>query len=226
MQKHLTLRGVQIPDDPQIITPQVKRSILAGRYERDEVGGLPKFIQADDRVVELGAGIGFISTFLYTQLGVSKLTCIEANPSLCEFIGRVHRANDATGLNVLNTVAVGASEVAGKSRFYLREPFWSSSLDPEPEYKKSIEVDKIPLSDVLRETRANVLIVDIEGGERTLFDDIDLVGIQKIYLEVHTRKIGLRGIQSCFDSLSALGFAYDQRVSCGGSVLFRRVRKQ
>lgn len=226
MQDHLTLRGVNIPDDPQIITPQVKRSILAERYEKDEVTGLPKFIDPDDRVVELGAGIGFISSFLVTQLGVRHAMCVEANPSLCAFIGQVHEANGISDVNVLNAVALSDTQEPGTATFYIREPFWSSSLDPTPEYVKEVSVPKQYLSGILRDFDANTLIVDIEGGEKFLFDGADLVNVQKVYLEVHTRKIGLRGIKACFDTLSGLGFAYDQRVSRGGSVLFRRIGRR
>ncbi|WP_142637119.1 FkbM family methyltransferase [Ruegeria faecimaris] len=226
MQNNLSLRGVTIPDDPQIITPKVKRSILAERYEKDEVTGLPKFIDPKDRVVELGAGIGFISSYLVTQLGVRHAMCIEANPTLCEFIGRVHKANDIANVEVVNAVALGDTRVPGTARFYIREPFWSSSLDPDPDYVSEVSVPERPLSEILRDFEANVLIVDIEGGEKFLFDGVDLVNVQKVYLEVHTRKIGLHGIKACFDHLSALGFAYDQRVSSGGSVLFRRVRRR
>ncbi|NVO57644.1 FkbM family methyltransferase [Rhodobacteraceae bacterium B1Z28] len=226
MQDHFTLRGVRIPNDPQIITPQVKRSILAERYEKDEVTGLPKFIDPKDRVVELGAGIGFISSFLVTQLGVRNAMCIEANPTLCEFIGRVHQANGMSNVDVLNAVALSDTQTLGTANFYVREPFWSSSLDPEPEYVKEVDVPKHYLSTLLREFDANTLIVDIEGGEKVLFDGADLVNVQKVYLEVHTRKIGLRGIKACFDALSDLGFAYDQRVSSGGSVLFRRIGRR
>ncbi|MBO9447682.1 FkbM family methyltransferase [Ruegeria sp. R14_0] len=224
MHDNLSLRGVEIPDDPQIITQKVKRSILAERYEKDEVNGLPKFIDPKDRVVELGAGIGFVSSFLVTQMGVRHVMCIEANPVLCGFIGRVHEANDISGVDVLNAVARTDGQETGTARFYVREPFWSSSLDQSPDYVKEIDVPEHQLSDLLRDFDANVLIVDIEGGEAHLFDGADLANVQKVYLEVHTRKIGMRGIKKCFDDLSALGFAYDQRVSCGGSVLFRRVR--
>lgn len=226
MQDHFTLRGVNIPNDPRIITPQVRRSIVAERYEKDEVTGLPKFIDPEDRVVELGAGIGFISSFLVTQLGVRRAMCIEANPTLCDFIGTVHQANGIKDVKVLNAVALSDTQPLGTANFYIREPFWSSSLDPEPEFVREVEVPKYHLSGLLRDFDANVLIVDIEGGEKVLFDGADLVGVHKVYLEVHTRKIGLRGIKACFDALSDLGFAYDQRVSSGGSVLFRRIRRR
>ena len=66
----------------------------------------------------------------------------------------------------------------------------------------------------------------IFGGEVDLFDPLDLSGVNKVYLEIHTRKIGLVGIRSCFDALSKQDFAYDQKVSSAGAVLFRKIPKR
>ena len=225
MSKMLQIQGLSIPYDPAIITPKIAQSIERGRYERDEVNGTPKFIKPDDRVIELGAGIGFISSFLARNLKVKDILCIEADPNLCAFIQRVHRANDISTAQVKNAVALNDAAQSGTAKFYIRDPFWSSSLDDSSEYVKAVDVPVVILSDLIRDFHANTLIVDIEGGEKDLFDPLDLTGIDKVFLEIHTRKIKRIGIKMCFDALSANGFAYDQQVSRGGSVLFRRIPK-
>jgi len=221
----LEIEGVRIPYDPSVITPKIKRSIEKGRYERDEVTGTPKFINSDDRVIELGAGIGFISSFISTRLGVHNVMCVEADPNLCKFIRRVHDENQISDAEVRNVVALNDDGVAGTIKFYVREHFWSSSLDPEDGYEKAVDVPAVRLSDLIKDFAANTLIVDIEGGERDLFSPLNLTGIDKVFLEIHTRKIKRIGIKMCFDALSGNGFAYDQQVSRGGSVLFRRIPK-
>jgi len=225
MTSMLEIAGVRIPYDESIITPKIARSIKKGRYENDEVTGTPKFIKPDDRVIELGAGIGFISSFIATSLGVKNIMCIEADPNLCEFIRTVHKENGITTAEVRNVVALNDAGDIGKIDFFVREPFWSSSLDGEEAYVKSVKVQTLHLSSLIKDFKANTLIVDIEGGERDLFSPLDLTGIDKVFLEIHTRKIKRIGIKMCFDALSACGFAYDQQVSRGGSVLFRRIPK-
>ncbi len=225
MAKILEIDGVRIPYDSSIITQKIKRSITKGRYERDEVTGTPKFIKSDDRVIELGSGIGFISSFIATQLGVNNMMCVEADPNLCEFISRVHKENGIQNAQIRNVVALNDAGDAGSIPFYVRDPFWSSSLDPGEEYVKAVDVPTVRLSELIKGFEANTLIVDIEGGERDLFSPLDLTGIDKIFLEIHTRKIKRIGIKMCFDALSAAGFSYDQQVSCGGSVLFRKIPK-
>lgn len=223
MSEILETQGVRIPLEPPTITPKIERAIRKNRYELDEVTGTPKFIEPEDRVIELGAGIGFISSFLATQLGVKDIMCVEADPTLCAFIKKVHALNGLTTAEVRNCVALNDAAPDGSATFYVREQFWSSSLDGSEPYQQAIDVPAFRLSSMIREFRANTLIVDIEGGERDIFAPLDLTGIDKIFLEIHTRKIKRIGIKRCFDALSAAGFAYDQQVSRGGSVLFRRI---
>lgn len=220
------LHGVKIPYDENIITPDVGKSIERGRYEKPEVLGLPKFIDPNDRVIELGSGLGFISTYLMKQLGVRNMMCIEAAPPLCSFIKRVHAENDVSFAEVKNAVALNDTGKPGQVDFYVRDPFWSSSLDPQDGHAEIVQVPALSLSEQINEFRANTLVVDIEGGEVDLFDPLDLSGVNKVYLEIHTRKIGLDGIRSCFDALSKQDFAYDQKVSSAGAVLFRKIPKR
>lgn len=223
MSDTLEIKGVLIPNDPSIITPKIERSIKNDAYEKDEVRGTPKFIEPEDRVIELGAGIGFISSFIHKHLDVTNILCIEADPTLCKFIKKVHELNGITSVEVENIVALNGDSDSGSTKFYIRSPFWSSSLDDTDEYVSVVDVPTLKLSSIIQDFKANTLIVDIEGGERDIFKNTNLDGIDKVFLEIHTRKIKRVGIKLCFDALSNAGFAYDQQVSRGGSVLFRRI---
>lgn len=68
-----------------------------------------------------------------------------------------------------------------------------------------------------------MLIIDIEGGEDGLFDDVDLTGVRKIMLEIHQPTIGRRGVKRLFDQLSAQNFHYDMWHSCHSIVTFSHV---
>ena len=218
--------GVRIPNDPRIITRQIARAMRAGRYEKDEMRGLPKFIKPGARIVELGAGLGFVSSYVGVHLGITDTLCIEANPELCDFIPGTHGMNNLDGITVRNAVALNDAQIAAAGAtmpFYIRDPFWGSSLSADEDFQRVVDVPAISLSDTLREFEATTLIVDIEGGEADLFCDLDLGPVQNVYLELHTRYIRQAGIKRCFDALSAANFCYDQKVSAGGSVLFRKM---
>ena len=67
----LQVAGVVIPLDPQVITPTIRQAILDGRFETEEASQIPHIVRPGDRVLEIGAGIGFISTLLVARSGGS-----------------------------------------------------------------------------------------------------------------------------------------------------------
>ncbi len=220
------LNGIRMPHDDDIITPQVSAALKRGNYERPEQEAAARFLEPEDRVLELGAGIGYISTYIARDIGVAHITCVEANPKLVAYIQRVHALNGLKRITVRNCIALpGCAESCpgNQADFFLREPFWSSSLDPDRDYLSRVSVPQVPLSELIEDSGATAMIVDIEGGERDLFKGGDMGTVQKIYVELHTRYVRARGIKSCFDALSEHGFYYDQRVSHGGVVLFRKL---
>jgi len=220
------LNGVSLPHDDAIITPQVAAALKRGNYERPELRALPQFLEPADRVLELGAGIGYISSYAARVIGVAHVTCVEANPKLAAYIRRAHDMQGLRNTAVRNCVALpgGASMAPDKTMdFYIREPFWSSSLDPGRDVIAVEKVEQVYLPDLIAEAEATALIVDIEGGERDIFVGGDMGSLRKIYVELHTRYIRPKGIKACFDALSDHGFYYDQRVSHGGVVLFRKL---
>lgn len=225
--KFVSCRGVRIPLDGKIITPKVEKKLRADFYETPEVLGLPKFIQQHDRVLELGSGIGFISTYLAKVLGVSHVTCVEANPHLCEFILDVHAANAVTTAEVRNVLALSdAVELPADNAvpFYVTDPFWASSLGrPSKASYNTISVPVVRLSKIIAEVKPSVIVCDIEGGEVDLFEKVDLTGVNHIYMELHTRKCGGAGIIKVFESMHRHGFFYHQRVSNEGAVLFQKL---
>lgn len=219
----LSLRGLRIPHDPTIISEAVARAIRDRRYELEELKGVRQFLTPQDRVLELGSGLGIMSAFIRKHIGVEAVLCVEGNPMLCAFIRRLHDLNGITATEIRNCIALSGGEAGGPRPFYLREPFWSSSLARRPAFRTEVPVPGLPLADLCAEFRPTALIVDIEGGEAGLFEGTDLHEVRHVFLELHTRAIGLEGVKGCFDALSRLGFAYEQKVSGGSTVLFRKL---
>ena len=71
-----------IPDDPSVITPPIREAMLDGRFETEEASQIPAIVRPGDRVLEIGAGIGFISTLLARERRVARVIAVEANPDL------------------------------------------------------------------------------------------------------------------------------------------------
>ncbi len=219
---YLTVAGVVIPDDPSIITPAIRRAMLEGRFEVEESGQIRHIVRPGDRVLEIGAGIGFISTLLSRERRVASVLAVEANPRLMDYMSRLHRANRVRKVRRLNTVLT--NEAVPSMTFYLRHDFWMGSLmaGPNP-FVDTLEVPTTNLNDLLRAEGVNLIVCDVEGAESMLFQGADLAEVDRIFLELHDHVTGLSGVARLFATLSEQGFVYDPRHSTGSVVLFQKV---
>lgn len=220
----LEASGVVIPPDPEVITPAIRTAILEGRFETAEARQIPRIVEPGDRVLEIGAGIGFISTLLARERRVASVLAVEANPHLIDYMARLHASNRVRKVRRLNAVLT-CDMGAGRATFYLRRDFWMGSLmaGPNP-YVATVEVPTRNLDAVLREEAISLIVCDVEGAEAFLFEDADLSGVDRVFVEVHDHITGLSGVGRVFETLAAKGFAYDPRHSEGSVILFRRLR--
>jgi FkbM family methyltransferase len=218
----LVVAGVIIPEDERVLTPVIRQAMLAGRFETEEAAQIPHIVRAGDRVLEIGAGIGFISSLLARDPRVSAVIAVEANPHLLDYMGRLHAQNDIRKVRRLNAVLTNGT--AATATFYLRRDFWMGSLSPEPNaFTASVEVPTMNLDALLREEAIDLIVCDVEGAEADLFDRADLAGVDRIFVETHDHVTGLSGVRRLFDTMQAQGFVYDPRHSTGSVVLFQRL---
>ena len=216
------INGVRLSLDPVAMSPRMIEVIRQGQYEQGEAREIPRIVQPGERIVELGAGVGFIAITAMRTGNVEKLVSFEANPRLIPLI-RENAALNEVSFEVRNAVEA-PREDGGTRPFYIREDFWASSLASGPwPYVEQVEVPRVSLPRVLDEYRPSMLIVDIEGGEEFLFRDVPLTGVRKVYMELHQRVIGRVGMKNVFDFMSSRDFHYDQWHSQGSVVLFSHV---
>lgn len=212
--------GVTIPFDAAIITPAIKHAIESGYFEAEEAQQLPHIVEPDDRVLDIGAGIGFISTLIARR--AKYVISVEANPDLIPYMAGLHRLNGVENVERLNVV-LGESDT-GLARFYQRKDFWMGSLSKGPNpYISMIKVPKMALGPLLKREHISLIVCDIEGAESVLFKSVDLGEVSRIYLELHDHITGLKGVSAVFETMAAHGFSYDPRYSSGAIVLFRKV---
>ena len=218
----LAAHGVLIPDDAEVVTPAIRRAILAGRFEAEEASQLAAIVEPGDRVLEIGAGIGFISTLLARQPRVSRVVAVEANPRLLPYMTRLHDLNRVGKVRRINAVLTNGPERC--ATFYLRRDFWMGSLSPSPNpYVATVEVPTMRLDALLREEAIDFLVCDVEGAEAWLFEGADLSGVDRVWVETHDHLTGLSGVRRLFAAMAAQGLVYDPRHSLGAVVLFRRL---
>ncbi|MBP1848525.1 FkbM family methyltransferase [Rhizobium petrolearium] len=216
--------GVKIAVPEAAVSDTVLRFLKEGRYESREGKILDKIIDDGERVLELGAGLGFISTIAARNKKTEAVRAYEANPALASVIAATHRLNSVDNVDVRTGVLLRGSS-ANEMPFYVRNDFWGSSLSKKEGEKnaKEVMVPVFDLADVIYDFRPTMIVCDIEGGEVGLFDGMPMPPVKKILLELHQPVIGPAGVKSVFDCLSKSGFYYDQDHSMTGVVLFRKL---
>lgn len=223
LQSRLEVCGVRIPYDPTVITPNIREAIIEGRFESREAEEIPNIVRAGDNVLEIGAGIGFISTLLARQEETCNVYAVEANPALLPYMHDLHALN-GTGDSVERLNFVLTNDDINALTFYQRSDFWMGSLlkGPNP-YYAAVDVPTANLNAFLRDKEISLILCDIEGAETTIFEGADLSGVDRIYLELHDHVTGLSGVGDVFKILREQGFEYDPRHSCKSVVLFQKV---
>lgn len=221
----LECRGVKFPEDETIISPRVRESIEAGRYESKEANQVEKLLKAGDRVLEIGSGLGFISTIAARSPLTEDVLCYEADPRLIGFIKSVHELNGVSKVTVRNAaLTTNLSEQA--LTFYVRKDFWGSSFSKDAgEYQSTAIIPTQSFNEIVQQFRPTFIICDIEGAELDLFFNSSLFGVTRVLMEIHSKVLGRTGVKRLFDAMSARDFHYDEYHSHGSVVLFSHVKR-
>lgn len=222
---HFLLNGIKIPFNENIISSKIKAAIEKGTYENEEYSQLKKLVQPGEKILEIGAGLGYISTFIRKTFDVDSIMCYEANPNLIPFIENVHKLNNAENITVINKILTNSLS-DHQFKFYLRENFWGSSLEAIPaQYVEVIDIGSSYFPEVIAKFKPSLIICDIEGGEYELFKNSNLEGVEKIMLEIHQAVLGRNKIRELFNFMSARFFHYDQHHSSGSVVTFSHINR-
>ena len=143
---------------------------------------LSALLRPEDRVLELGAGIGFLSAYCAKRLeDGSRVLAVEADPHMCDAIRNTFLANELT-VEVVNAAVSGGGEPQALAR---AEDFWSTRTGPVGADESRPVVPGVTLESLVEHHRPTVVVCDIEGGEETLTDSV-LPGVRAVLIEVHS----------------------------------------
>lgn len=183
----LTYGSIRLYIDRSIISVSIIRRIVKGKYESNEKKIIARHLTVDDRVIELGTGMGFISLYCSLICPPENIYTYEANPLLLPLIKKNYNLNNRYPL-VENCILLNNPNTPF-SDFFICHDFYSSSLTQPDVYKEIIKVPNRDFVEELKRIRPTFLIVDIEGYEYELFKDIQtLEGISKVLIELHPEK--------------------------------------
>ncbi len=86
-------RTIELPGDPRLFTPQGLLLLRDGKFDRNLVRNLPRFLPQGAEVLELGAGCGFLAACLSRIRPDLRLTVHEAEPHRARVLGRIWARN-------------------------------------------------------------------------------------------------------------------------------------
>lgn len=220
-----TLNGIalRIPDD--CLGPKLIEALQSGRYEHTEAIALERHLQPGDRVLDLGAGAGYLSCLAARIVGAGNVTAVEANPDMIAAIRANLDANGATATRLIEGAIVPDTYTDTTVRFRRNAAFWAAALAEEGTKQggRISEVKAHHLGPLLAEHRPSVVIMDVEGAEADLVQCNWPKDIRLLVMEIHTGRYDARALKKIFDALSAEDFTYMPWGSRGETLVFQRV---
>ncbi|MDD9733855.1 FkbM family methyltransferase [Mameliella sp. AT18] len=220
---YLHSRGLKIPKHPQITKGRIRGALKSDTYERKECDAVMRVVRPGDRVLELGGGIGYMSTLLSVKKQVARVVSYEANPALIPYIRSVHAANGVENVDLRN--ALLSPQAGDPVPFYVRRNFLASSMDREADpdsVTEEVPIMQHAIAPVLEAETPDVLVCDIEGAEADLLPAGDWSGLRAAVIELHPQWIGQSGVQAVFDAMHSAGLTYFPRASEAKVVTFRK----
>ena len=198
----------------------VLRFIDNGEYERSEISIVKNNLGKEDRVLELGTGIGFVSAFCAKKIGSDQIFTFEGNPSLKPLIQKLYTKNKVTPHAAI--ALLGTEN--GTKRFYKNEKSFlaSSSVVTSNENHIAFQVEEKSLNEIIALLQPSYLIMDIEGGEYDIFKIVDFQSIRKIQFELHPSVLGTDQISFIFEKLKSAGFVKSDHFNFANNFYFTR----
>ena len=220
-----TLDDITLDVPESIAPPALLKRLRGGDFERDEAAAARARVAPGMRVLDLGAGLGFVSTILARGAGAENLLSVEANPALIPVLRANLDRNGQGAARVLHGAVVGG-DGGGRSRFQIPRAILGASLArpgvPEVEVTK---VPRLGIGSVLYDHRPELVMMDVEGAEEHLFDQPWNPDLRFLVLELHPPRYSHRVIKRIVDCMSDTGLTYDPVTSSGRILGFRRVRR-
>jgi FkbM family methyltransferase len=206
---------------------RVVAALQDASYEQDERQLTEKMLLPSDRVLEVGTAIGVLSMTAATCTAPAQVLTFDGNPAIIEDAKRNFSYNGLIGINARAGILKNRKQIEPSEKqvkFVVSGNFWSSRLGQTAAGKKATVIDTpvLCLEDEIASHHANVLIVDIEGGEIELLCGADLPGIRLIILEKHARTAGDAATKAMIKGLIAQGFNTTPELSRGDVAAFRR----
>ncbi|MEM6478960.1 MAG: FkbM family methyltransferase [Pseudomonadota bacterium] len=220
------LKGIRLSVPRHVSGPKVFEAMRSGRYEQAEARCAERRIAAGDKVLEIGAGVGFVTALCAKAAGAENVTAVDAHPDLLAVVEANLAQNELEGVRLIHGAVAGEVQGGDKTiTFNIGPAFWGSSLVETPaNAKRQVEVPLLDIHALLEETAATVVIMDVEGAEASMFSQPWPARVHTVCIELHPARFTEGDTKRIFDRLSEIGLSYDPHVSNRDVVCLTRNR--
>jgi FkbM family methyltransferase len=221
-QELIEIAGFRLIVERGRYSPAMVEALRASKYEGEEQKIAPQFIESTDRILEMGTAIGLITMIAARIVGCEHILTFDANQNMAEDARRNFALNNMPITARTGIMQNRSKWSPGHTEFHIDRNFWSSSLIKTSTTVETVMATKLCLEKEILDFEATALICDIEGGEADLFPGSDLMGVNKIMMETHSKKVGQSAIHETVRSIQRQGFSIDYANSWGGIVCLYR----
>lgn len=215
------LNGIDLAVPGDLATEAIAAKLTDGSYEADEARAVARCVKPGFRVLDLGAGIGYVGALAAKHAEPENVLSIEANPDLLPVIKANYARNDVADISLIQGAVVGHAEEGESAPLHLADGFTGSRLGAQG--GRQVEVPLVGFHDLLRAHRPHVVLMDVEGAEAQFFDRPWKCPLRFCVMEIHPKQYGAEVIKKMVDRMSAMDMTYDPGTSRGKVLGFRKV---
>lgn len=217
-------KGIKIGLPTWLVGTPIEDKIRAGTYENKESEAAMKRIRPGMKVLEIGAGLGFVSSICARAAGAANVVSVEPNAKMVLVARDTLERNGFHDAQVIEAAVTGNADLRPTAPFRAGKLFWGGRLRaPDSSDAETTDVPLIRFGDLLEVCKPRLVTMDIEGGELALFDDPMPAYVRFVMLETHPSRYGDLGLARIFEGLARSGFVYDPVTSNGRTVGFRKI---
>ncbi|WP_437352968.1 FkbM family methyltransferase [Neorhizobium petrolearium] len=203
----VTISGVRLVSEQGKVPVMLRNHLYREVYEDTERNLLLRVLKPGMRVLEIGAGMGFISLLATKLSGEGNVVSYEANPVLEPLIRENYALNALAPQLRMKAVTLNG----GPLSFFQSDNIISSSSHDRNMEARKITVESDAFANVLDEINPDVLVIDVEGAEVELFQIADLRNVRHIIIELHPHIVGEDKINQIIAGLESDGFVIRER---------------
>jgi len=204
----ISIWGVTVATDLGTVTKDIRKALYREDYEASEARLVRDHLRADDRVLEVGGGVGLISLLCAKTCGAENLSIFEPNPTAATAIESNFALN---GMTPDITQAAMALE-DGEIEFFMNDNIFSSSLIDRKNDAKPVAVTTRDIRAAIADKKPTVLVMDIEGAEIDVLPHSAAPSVRAMIVELHPHIVGQEAVDGLIETMAAAGYPVSIRA--------------